>query len=158
MKSVIVLNTESDSSKADVLKNFLQGKLQTLANLTDIGDILVEERDFMKQLRRSDCVLLIVSRQASHLLQNKYQETDGEFVTFDGKIISDELTENKELVRNKLVMAFLTERMAKDWIPNGLDEKRIFDLHKEKIHRGNPALTHLEYTIRRVLGETMVDW
>ena len=158
MKSVIVLNTESDSSKADVLKNFLQGKLQTLANLTDIGDILVEERDFMKQLRRSDCVLLIASRQASHLLQNKHQETDGEFVTFDGKIISDELTENKELVRNKLVMAFLTERMAKDWIPNGLDEKRIFDLHKEKIHRGNPALTHLEYTIRRVLGETMVDW
>lgn len=81
MKSVIVLNTESDSSKADVLKNFLQGKLQTLANLTDIGDILVEERDFMKQLRRSDCVLLIASRQASHLLQNKHQETDGEFVT-----------------------------------------------------------------------------
>ena len=101
---------------------------------------------------------MIGSHQASSLIQNKQQETEGDYITFDGKFIHEQLTENKELVRDKLVMVFLTERKESDWIPNGLDQKRIFDLHNEKIHRGNPALTHLEYTIRRVLGETMVDW
>ena len=159
MKSVVVLNTESDSSKAHTLKNFLRGKMQDMpANLRSIIDILAEDLDFKKQFHRSDCVLLIGSHRASSLIQSRQQETEDEFITFDGKFIHDELTENKELVRNKLVMVFLTERKASDWIPNGLDEKRIFDLHNEKIYRGNPALTHLEYTMRRVLGETMLDW
>ena len=159
MKTVIVLNTESDSSKAHALKNHLRGKMQDMpADLRNIIDILAEDQDFKTHFHHSDCILLIGSRQASSLIRDKQQETEDEFITFDGKFIHDELTGNKELVRDKLVMAFLTERTESDWIPNGLDEKRIFDLHNEKIHRGNPALTHLEYTMRRVLGETMLDW
>ena len=158
MKSILALNTRSDGSKAHTLKNYLRGKLETLANVTDIGEILIEERDFMKQLRRSDCVLLIVSRQASQLLQNKQQETEGDYITFDGKVIRDELAQNKELVRDKLVIVFLKERNNNDWIPDGMNQKRVFNLENDKIHGGNPALTHLEYTKRRVLGETMVDW
>ena len=159
MKTVIVLNTESDSSKAHALKNHLRGKMQDMpADLRNIIDILAEDQDFKAHFHHSDCILLIGSRQASSLIRNKQQETEDEFITFDGKFIHDELTGNKELVRDKLVMVFLTERTESDWIPNGLDEKRIFDLHNEKIHRGNPAVTHLEYTMRRVLGETMLDW
>ena len=158
MKSVIVLNTESEGSEAHTLKNYLRGRMPTLADLRGIIDILAEDLDFEKQFHRSDCVLLIGSHQASSLIQNKQQETESDYITFDGKFIHEQLTENKELVRDKLVMVFLTERNESDWIPNGLDQKRIFDLHNEKIHRGNPALSHLEYTIRRVLGETMVDW
>ena len=158
MKSVIVLNTESEGSEAHTMKNYLRGRMPTLADLRGIIDILAEDLDFEKQFHRSDCVLLIGSHQASSLIQNKQQETEGDYITFDGKFIHEQLTENKELVRDRLVMVFLTERNESDWTPNGLDQKRIFDLHNEKIHRDNPALSHLEYTIRRVLGETMVDW
>ena len=158
MKSIIVLNTQGDSSKALTLKNYLLGKLQTLANLRSIGDILAEDQDFENAFHRSDCVLLIGSHQTSSIIQNKQQETEGDYIIFDGKFLHDELTENKVLIKEKLVVVFVRERAKNDWIPNGLDQKRIFDLHNEKIHRGNPALSHLEYTIRRVLGETMVDW
>ena len=101
---------------------------------------------------------MVGSQQTSSIIQNNQQETEGDYITFDGKFIHDELTENKELIRDKLVVVYVTERAEDDWITNGLDPKRIFDLHNEKVHRGNPALTHLEYTIRRVLGETIIDW
>lgn len=152
------MNSQCDNRKTHTLKDYLRSKLRTLANLRSIGDIVVEHQDFKTIFHRSDCVMLIGSHQTSSIIQNKQQETVGEYITFDGKFIHEQLTENKELIRNKVVMVFLTERTESDWIPNGLDEKRIFDLHKEKIHRGNPALDHLEYTIRRVLGQTMLDW
>ena len=158
MKSIIVMNTQSENSRTHTLKNYLRGKLRTLAKLRSIGDILVEDQDFKNIFHYSDCVMLIGSHKTSSIIQNRQQETEGDFITFDGKFIHDELTENKELVRDKLVVVFFTDRTESDWIPDGLDQKRIFDLHNEKIHRGIPALDHLEYTIRRVLGETMVDW
>ena len=158
MKSIIVMNTQSENSRTHTLKNYLRGKLRTLAKLRSIGDILVEDQDFKNIFHYSDCVMLIGSHKTSSIIQNRQQETEGDFITFDGKFIHDELTENKELVRDKLVVVFFTKRTESDWIPDGLDQKRIFDLHNEKIHRGIPALDHLEYTIRRVLGETMVDW
>ncbi|CAH3115559.1 unnamed protein product, partial [Pocillopora meandrina] len=114
MKSVIVLNTESEGSEAHTLKNYLRGRMPTLADLRGIIDILAEDLDFEKQFHRSDCVLLIGSHQASSLIQNKQQETEGDYITFDGKFIHEQLTENKELVRDKLVMVFLTERKESD--------------------------------------------
>ncbi|RMX60216.1 hypothetical protein pdam_00023947 [Pocillopora damicornis] len=108
MKSVIVLNTESEGSEAHTLKNYLRGKMLTLA------DLRAEDLDFEKQFHRSDCVLLIGSHQASSLIQNKQQETEGDYITFDGKFIHEQLTKNKELVRDKLVMVFLTERNESD--------------------------------------------
>ena len=58
----------------------------------------------------------------------------------------------------KLIVVFLTERTENDWVPSGVNEKKIFNLQEERIRVGNPALTHLEYTVRRVLGETALDW
>ncbi|PFX19703.1 hypothetical protein AWC38_SpisGene15856 [Stylophora pistillata] len=157
MKTVIVLNTESDSSKAHALKNHLRGRMQNVpADLRNIIDILAEDQDFKAHFHHSDCVLLIGSRQASSLLRNKQQETEDEFITFDGKFIHDELTENKELVKNKLVMVFLTERSASDWIPAGLDERRIFDLLNEKIHRVVVAMGHRQYKVRKMSQELAI--
>ena len=160
MKCVLYLCTgrDSDSDEAEQLQDCLQGKLRDIADVRSIANILALRKDFMKVLHSSDCVVLVGSRQASSLIQNKQQEAEGDFITFDGKAIHDEFTENKELV-DKLIIVFpLTERTKNDWIPTGLNEKRIFNLKGEKIWRGNPALTHLEYTIRRVLGETVLDW
>ena len=157
MKCVLFLYTESDSTKAEQLKDYLQGKLRKLADLRNITDILAEEQDFRKELRRCECVVLIGSRQASSHIQNKRQETEDDFITFDGKVIHDEFTANKELV-DRLVIVFFTERTKNDWIPTGFDERSgIFDLQDEEIQIGNPALDHLEDYIKGILtGKTRV--
>lgn len=157
MKSILFLYTGSDSTKAENLSDYIQGKLGTAVVVKSITSILAEYLDFKKELYRSDCFVFIGSCRASSLVRNKEQETEGSFVTFDGKIIYDEFSRNKELV-DKLVTVYFMERAENDWIPTGLNEKRIFDLKGQKIRRGNPALDHLEYTIRRVLGETILDW
>ena len=150
MKCVLFLYSESDSAKAEQLKDYLQGKLRKVADLRNITDILAEEQDFKKELSRSSCVVLTGSRHASSLIQNKRQETEDDFITFDGKEIHDAFTGNKELL-DRLVIVFFTERNKNDWIPTGLDESRIFYLPGEKIQRGNPSLDHLEDCIN-------LDW
>ena len=157
MKCVLFLYSGSDNVKAEQLKDYLQGKLRKVADLRNITDILAEEQDFKKELFfRSSCVVLTGSRHASSLIQNKRQETEDDFITFDGKEIHDAFTGNKELL-NKLVIVFFTERSKNDWIPTGLDERRIFYQPGEKIQRGNPSLYHLEDCIKGILtGKTRV--
>lgn len=156
MKSVLFLYSGSDNSKAEKLKDYLQGKLRKVADVRNITDILAEEQDFKKELSHSSCVVLTGSRHASSLIQNKRQETEDDFITFDGKVIHNEFTGNKELL-DRLVIVFFTERTKNDWIPTGLDEKRIFNLQGEEIQRGNPSLDHLEDCIKGILtGKTRV--
>lgn len=158
MKSVLLMYTESDGAKADKLQDYLQGRLRKVAELRSIIDILAEKQVFINELRAIDCVLLVGSRQASSLIKNRQQETDENFITFDGKAIHDEFSQNQDLV-GKLVIVFLTERTKNDWIPyEGFDEKRVFNLQGGKIQKGNPTLYQLEYTMRRVFGETVLDW
>ncbi|XP_078353065.1 uncharacterized protein LOC144637850 [Oculina patagonica] len=154
MKCALFLYTGSDSTKAEQLKDYLQGKLRAVADLRNITDILAEDQELKKELPRSDCVVLIGSRQASSLIQNKRHEIEDDFVTFDGKIIHQELTENKELL-NRLVIIFLTEKTKNDWIPTGFDERRIFHLQGGKIRAGNPVLDQIEDCIKGILvGKT----
>ena len=81
--------------------DYLQGRLRKIADMRNITNILAEDLDFKQELRHCDCVLLIGSRQASSLIQGRQQERQGEFITFDGKFIHDELTGNKELVKER---------------------------------------------------------
>ena len=156
MKCVLFLYSGSDSAKAEQLKDYLQGKLRKVADLRNITDILAEEQDFKKELSRSSCVVLTGSRHASSLIQNQRQETENDFITFDGKVIHDAFTGNKELL-DRLVIVFFTERNKNDWIPTGLNESRIFNLQGEEIQRGNPSLDHLEDCIKGILtGKTRV--
>ena len=157
MKRVLYLCPYNERTKAQKLLDCLSGKLRNTAVIRNIADILADEQDFDWEIRNSDCVVLIASRLASSLIKDKKQEMEDDCITFDGKVIHDEFTGNKELV-NKLILVFFNERTKNDWIPNGLDQRRIFNLQGEKIHGCNPVLDHLEYTIRRALGETMVDW
>ena len=157
MKKFFFLCTESDSDEAQELQDLLRGKLRNFAELRTIADVIANRQDFGKMLRRSECVVLIGSRQASFLIQNKQQEIEEDYITFDGKVIYDEFAQSKELV-DRLIVVFLEEKTKSDWIPTGLDEKMIFNLKGGKIFRGNPSVTHLEYTIRRVLGQTALDW
>ena len=125
--------------------------------MRSVTDILAEDQDFIWELRNSDCVVLIGSRQASSLIQNKQQENEDEYVIFDGKALHEEFTENRALVKDKLIIVYLANRTKNDWIPDNFDEKRVFDLQGENIEEG-PLLYQLEYSIRRILGETILDW
>lgn len=157
MKFALFLYTGSDSMKAEQLKDYLQGKLRSVADLRNITDILAEEQKLKVELPRSDCVVLIGSRQASSLIHNKRTEIEDGYETFDGKLIHKEFTENKDLLKRLVIVFFTcTERTKNDWIPADFDERRIFHLG-EKIRGGNPALDQLEDCIKGILiGKTRV--
>lgn len=71
MKYALFLNTESDSTSAERLMDYLQGRLRKIADMRNITNILAEDLDFKQELRHCDCVLLIGSRQASSLIQGR---------------------------------------------------------------------------------------
>ena len=158
MKFALFLYTGSDSTKAEQLKDYLQGKLRSVADLRNITDVLAEDQKLKDELPRSDCVVLIGSRQASSLIHNKRTEIEDDFETFDGELFYKEFTENRDLLR-RLIIVFLTERTKNDWVPADFDERRIFHLEGEKIQEGNPVLDHLVHCIKRLLiGEEWVGY
>lgn len=152
MKCSLFLYTESDNAKGRRLMNYFQGRLRTIADMRNILSILVRKQDFRTILRRSECVVLIGSPRALSLIQNKEQEKDEDDVLFDGKVMHDEFTENKELVKNRLLIVHFTGRTENDWIPEGFDEKQIFHVEDGKVPPdGTPTLTHLEYRMKKIL-------
>ena len=147
----MLLYTDRESNKAEKLKDYLQGRLRNMADLRSIGEISAEEGDFRSELRsRGDCIVLVGSRHASYLIKARQQEADDDFLTFDGKVIYEEFTGNKEFIEKLIIVYLTTERSNDDWIPDGLDEKRIFNLQSEKIVE-SPLLCQLEYSIRKML-------
>ena len=150
MQYFLFLCTESDSAKAEPLRDYLQGKLRSIADLRTIKDVITEDQKLKKELPRSDCVLLIGSRQASSLIQNKRTEIEDGFETFDGKLFHTEFTENKDL-QKRLIIVFFSKRTKNDWIPTGFDEKRIFHLEGGNIRGINPDLDMLDNCIKETL-------
>lgn len=152
MKCSLFLYTEGDRTKGRRLMNYFQGKLRKITDMRNIKSILVKERDFRRVLRSCECVVLIGTRQALSLIQNKQQEKDDDYITFDGKVIHEELTENQELVKNRLIIILFTERSENDWIPSDFDENRIFHVEDGIVPpNGSPSLTHLEYRMKKIL-------
>ena len=132
--------------------SYFQGKLGRISEVRSIKNILVREQDFKEVLSDSECVVLVGTRQALSLIQNKQQEKYADYITFDGKIMHEEFTENKELVKNRLLIVNFMERTENDWIPKGFDEKRIFYVEDGKVPPdGTPTLSHLEYRIKKTL-------
>ena len=154
MKRALFLYTRSDTTKAEQLRDHLQGKFGSIVDFRNIKDVLAEDQKLKNELPRSDCVVLIGSREASSLIQNKCTEIEGRFETFDGKLFHNEFTENKDL-RKRLIIVFFTERTKNDWIPTDFDERRIFDLKSGKVREGNPDLDMIEYRVKEILiGKT----
>ena len=119
--------------------------------MRSIGEISAEEGEFRSELRcRGDSIVLVGSRHASSLIKGKQQEVDDDFLTFDGKVIHEEFTGNKEFIDKLIIVYLTTERATDDWIPDGLDERKIFNLQGEKIGE-SPLLYQLEYSIRKIL-------
>lgn len=86
MKCSLFLFTESDSKKAWRLMSYFQGKLGRISEVRSIKNILVREQDFKEVLSDSECVVLVGTRQALSLIQNKQQEKYADYITFDEKL------------------------------------------------------------------------
>ena len=160
MKCSLFLYTESDRTKGRRIMDYFQGRLRKVADMRNINNLLVRDRDFRRELRRSECVVLIGTHHALSLIQNKQQEKDEDDIIFDGKVMHEEFTENKELVKNRLVIIHFTERTENDWIPSDLDENRIFHVEDGTVPpNGSPTLTHLEYRMKKILlGDDFLYW
>jgi len=153
MKFALFLYTESDSAMAEQLKDYLQGKLRSVADLRSIEDVIAEDQKLKNELPRSHCVVLIGSSEASSLIHNKHTEIQDGFETFDGKLFHKEFTENKDLLE-RLIIVFFARRDKNDWIPAGFNEKRIFYMEGEKIREGNPVVFQILHCIKLiVIGE-----
>ena len=152
MKYALFLYAGSDNTKAEQLKDYVTANLRKMATFRNIVDVILEKQKLKVELPRSDCVVLIASRQASSLIQDKRTEIEDGYETFDGKLIHKEFTENKDLLK-RLVIVFFEERKENDWIPADFDEKRIFYLKDEKIRKGNPLMDYLLHCIRGILIE-----
>ena len=132
--------------------SYFQGRVGRISEVRNIENILVREQDFREELRDSECVVLVGTPEALSLIQNKQQEKDEDDILFDGKVMHEEFTENKELVKNRLLIVHFTERTETDWIPKGFDENRIFHVEDGKVPPdGTPSLTHLEYRMKKIL-------
>ena len=132
--------------------SYFQGRVGRISEVRNIENILVREQDFREELRDSECVVLVGTPEALSLIQNKQQEKDEDDILFDGKVMHEEFTENKELVKNRLLIVHFTERTGTDWIPKGFDENRIFHVEDGKVPPdGTPTLTHLEYRMKKIL-------
>ena len=132
--------------------SYFQGRVGRISEVRNIENILVREQDFREELRDSECVVLVGTPEALSLIQNKQQEKDEDDILFDGKVMHEEFTENKELVKNRLLIVHFTERTGTDWIPKGFDENRIFHVEDGKVPPdGTPSLTHLEYRMKKIL-------
>ena len=147
MKCVSFLYTQSDSTKAEKLKDLLQAKLRTVANVKSIEEMIAEDQDVKDELTISDCVVLIGSRQASSMIQNNQQEIEGEFLLFDGSLIRKMFTAE----HRRLVIVFFSKKDKNDWIPPGFDSNKIFHFRDGEIQRGNPTLDQLEDCIKGIL-------
>ena len=146
MKCVLFLYTESDGKKAEELKDYLQTKLRAVADFKNITDILAEEQELEAELNNSHSVVLISSQKASSLIRNSRQETEDDFIIFDGGIIRQEFSRSRQLV-DRLVIVYFTPRCSDDWIPDGFNERRIFHI-SGTIQVGNPSLDQLEDCIK----------
>lgn len=130
----------------------VQGWLRRIADVRNIKSILVIEHDFKEELCSSECVVLIGTPQASSLIRNKQQQKEDDFIIFDGKIINEEFSDNKELVKNRLVIIHFTEKSKNDWIPPDFDENRIFHVEDGIVPPdGSPTLAHLQYRLKKIL-------
>ena len=140
--------------------SYFQGRVGRISEVRNIENILVREEDFREELRDSECVVLVGTPEALSLIQNKQQEKDEDDILFDGKVMHEEFTENKELVKNRLLIVHFTERTETDWIPKGFDENRIFHVEDGKVPPdGTPSLTHLEYRMKKILlGDDFLYW
>ena len=147
MKCVSFLYTQSESTKAEKLKDLLQTKLRAVADVKSVEDMIAEDQDVKDELTISDCVVLIGSRQASSMIQNNKQEIEDEFVLFDGSLIRKMFTAK----HGRLVIVFFSKKDKNDWIPPGFDAKKIFHFPDEKIQRGNTILDQLEDCIKGIL-------
>ena len=148
MTSVSFLYTQSDHSKAQQLKDHLQAKLRTLADVKNIKDMIAEGLYVKDELTSSNCVVLIGSSQASSLIQKKKKEIEDGYVLFDGRLISEIFTAK----HGRLVIVFFSNQDENDWIPPGFDNKKIFHLSDGEIQRGGAVLDHFVDCIKGFLS------
>ena len=129
MTSVSFLYTQSDRTKAERLKDHLQAKLGTVADVKNIKNMIAEGLDVKDELTSSNCVVLIGSCQASSLIQKKKQEIEDGYVLFDGRLINEIFTAE----HGRLVIVFFSNQDENDWIPPEFDRNKLFHFRDEEI-------------------------
>ena len=131
--------------------SYFQGRLGRIAEVRGIKNILVRKQDFRYELRSSQCVVLVGTRQASSLIQNKQQEKDDDTSPSTAKLRTKNSQKTKNLSRTDLLL-FTSLKAPRMTGSRLVSTKSEFFMEGGKAPpKGTPTLTHLEYRMKKIL-------
>lgn len=107
-KRTLLLFSEENVENAEKLRTVLESESNGDVEVVDLVDIeTTRNLTLEKELASCDCIVLVCSSKTNGLIDNEessvFKAEGGIEVTFDGKIISNFLKENKDNIRSKIV-------------------------------------------------------
>lgn len=147
MSNVLFLYAQADQTRSQELKDFLQGKLGSLAKVSTVSDALGDDSTLEDELFQSPCIVLVYTQESEKFLQEGAFDFNEEFVVFDGSITKAFLEED-EMAKRVIVIHYgwRPEQWFYDRIP-----KRIFHVSESLELKANPKVEQIVDTIKGIV-------
>lgn len=147
MSNVLFLYAQADQTCSQELKDFLQGKLGSLAKVSTVSDALEDDSTLEDELFQSPCIVLVYTQESEKFLQEGAFDFNEEFVVFDGSITKAFLEED-EMAKRVIVIHYgwRPEQWFYDRIP-----KRIFHVSESLELKANPKVEQIVDTIKGIV-------
>ena len=147
MSTVLFLYTQADQPRSEELKDFLQVKLGSLANIITARDALADDSTLEDELFQSLCVVFVYTQDSEKHLQEGAFDLDDEYVVFDGSIVKAFL-EQEEVIQR--VIAVHYGWRPDQWLYDRLP-KRIFHVSETLELSANPKVDQIADTIKGIV-------
>ena len=147
MSTVLFLYTQADQFRSEELKDFLQVKLGSLANIITARDALADDSTLEDELFQSLCVVFVYTQDSEKHLQEGAFDFDDQYVVFDGSIVKAFL-EQEEVIQR--VIAVHYGWRLDQWLYDRL-RKRIFHVSETLALSANPKVDQIADTIKGIV-------
>lgn len=130
-KRVLLLFSEENANNADKLRTVLESEANGDVEVVDLVDIETRhELHLEKELKNSDCIVLICSPRTTELIDNEqsliFKVDGGIEVNFDGKVVNKYLKDcGKDAIRSKVIPVSF------------IDLPRVLHSPGRKVYRGH---------------------
>ena len=147
MSTVLFLYTQADQPRSVELKDFLQERLGSLANVITARDALADNSTVEDKLFQSACVVFVYTQDSEKHLDEGAFDFDKEYVVFDGSIVKAFL-EQDEVIQRVITVHFgwRPDKWLYDKLP-----KRIFHVSETLELSANPKVEQLADTIKGIV-------
>ena len=147
MSTVLFLYTQADQPRSEELKDFLQVKLGSLANIITARDALADDSTLEDELFQSLCVVFVYTQDSEKHLQEGAFDFDDGYVVFDGSIVKAFL-EQEEVIQRVISVHYGWR--PDQWLYDRLP-KRIFHVSETLELSANPKVDQVADTIKGIV-------